>query len=843
MSLALLVALPPLLALVGYYRAQIAGAPLPRPGGDATFYAYQLMRAAECHGQWWRIAEDPRLGQPYPSQFAKHPGLFEGVDLMLCAALFAGYLSAAWTYHLAVLLTLTFNGWIAACIVVRSTRSVVWAAMAVALVTLNEPVGMRMLGHLHLFKFGWAMLAVWAFVSYLKQPAWWRGLLLGLAVALTLQGSFYLGFFTGLGLAFWYGLEAIVGRVGPRHRGATIMAAAVFIFAAALTCFPVWSNYSPVVGSDQYYRRSWSETWVYGSELWKYVVPKCSPLGESYFRDLRHKIPAPDMDEGWSFLGYTVLLAIVVAAVALLRKAPLARKLNSFVLVSLGLMAFWMLLSLAGGPSALVFYAAPSFRCYGRAGLLAVALGSVVAPIVLYELVRSRSRAWLRVALTLVFFAVAAWDTARNAMSFNGWPTEHGIPAWVEWVNQQPADTRLAVFMTHPPNPKSPQETTSENEPFYWWGVSTLEWLPEHKRATLCGADFALFEGDLRLLGATYDQMNPSGLRFVASLGYETFAFHQDYLATNSWISRVPWLDNIEKRGEWQFYRSNPSLLPLPTTSFAKLLAESGNDLQPRTAPPGCWITGALAVEQDTIVAGNEWAFLAWTDERGRLLSAPQPALYQHVFGPEIPAYTIRTPSQAGSYRLAVFDQKRRPLTTIDYRIDPGLIMSQPRYPAQRPGVTIHPISVKNSQPWDQGSTWDVTLTNTCSVYIQAKVFREHLSAVSRTHPGLLSPWLKANDGAMVLSCAPVSETGSSGDSAREIPLPQDLAPGERLRFKIPTDRLPPSWANHALRIEPCFTGVGSTTAPPANADLKIVIDETAAGIARKPPATESRVR
>ncbi len=42
------------LALVGYYRAQLAGAPLPRPQGDAAFYAYQLERAAECHGQWWR---------------------------------------------------------------------------------------------------------------------------------------------------------------------------------------------------------------------------------------------------------------------------------------------------------------------------------------------------------------------------------------------------------------------------------------------------------------------------------------------------------------------------------------------------------------------------------------------------------------------------------------------------------------------------------------------------------------------------------------------------------------------------------------------------------------------
>ena len=199
-----LVVLPVVLALVGYYRAQLAGSPLPRPRGDAAFYAYQLQRAAECHGQWWRIAADSRLGHPYPSEFAKHPGLFEGVDLMLLATLFAGTVGAAWTYHLAALAALTFNGWIAAWIVFRITRSTLWALVAVALVTLNESVAVRVMVHLHLFKFGWALLAVWAFVAFLKQPAWRRGLLLGLAVALVLQASFYLGFFTGLGLGFWF---------------------------------------------------------------------------------------------------------------------------------------------------------------------------------------------------------------------------------------------------------------------------------------------------------------------------------------------------------------------------------------------------------------------------------------------------------------------------------------------------------------------------------------------------------------------------------------------------------------------------------------------------------------
>ena len=89
------------------------------------------------------FAADRRLGYPYPSEFAKHPGSVQGVDLMLLAALFAGWVSAAWAYHLAALAALTVNGWIAAWIVLKFTRSTLWAAVAVALITLNESVAAR----------------------------------------------------------------------------------------------------------------------------------------------------------------------------------------------------------------------------------------------------------------------------------------------------------------------------------------------------------------------------------------------------------------------------------------------------------------------------------------------------------------------------------------------------------------------------------------------------------------------------------------------------------------------------------------------------------------------------
>ena len=840
---AMLVLLPVVLALVGYYRVQLARGPLPRPQGDAAFYAYQLQRAAECRGQWWRIADDPRLGHPYPSEFAKHPGLYEGVDLMLLAALFGNVFSAAWTYHLAVIAALAFNGWIAAWIVLRTTRSTLWAAAAVALVTLNEPVAGRILGHLHLFKFGWFLIAVWAFAAFLKQPTWRRGLLLGLAAALMLQSSFYLAFLMLLGLAFWYCLEAVAGRVFRDHITATFAAIVTFVLLAVLFCSPVWINYTPIVGADQYFQRSWAETWTFGSELWKYVVPKSSWLGGNYFRDLRHQSPAPAMEEGWNFPGYTVVFTVLVAVVALLRRSELFKKLPAFVVVSLGLMAFWTILSLAGGPSALVFHAIPSFRCYGRAGLLVVALGSVVAPIVANDMVRICRRRRARVMLTLGLLALVASDARRAAVSFHGWPADSRIPEWVGWLNEQPPDAQLAVFMPHPPAPLRAAEAHGNTKPFYWWGIKGLEWLPLHRHAALCGGDFTLFEGDLRLLGASYDHINPAGLRYVASLGYETFAFHRDYLAANSWIPKVSWLEGIDDRGEWHFYRARADMSRFPITSLEQILTQAHAGEQPLEAPPGCWITGSWPVPEDAIVHGVNWALLAWTDEQGRLLSPPKPAFFQHVFGPGIPAYTICTPRRPGSYRLAVLDRWRHPRATINYRIVPNMTASQSTFPPRRPEITVHSVAVPGAPASAHSPAWEITLANTSSVYIQAQVFRHHLSGVSQTHPGLRSQWITASDGGIVLKFSPKNGDAKAPTEFQEVPLPKDLAPGARLTLTVPADRLPSSWASLPLTVEASFTGVGAREVSAQTADLKIAIEERPSAIARTRPATEVRDR
>jgi hypothetical protein len=820
-TIASLAALPLLLALLAYYPAQLAGAPLPRPQGDAALYAYQLTRAAECGGRWWQVGNDARLGQPYPTDFAKHPGLFEGVELMLLAACSRAKLGPAWTYHLAVLTVLAANGWIAAWLVWRITRSAFWAGAGVVLITLNESVAARILGHLHLFKFFWVLLAVWAFVKFLQLPSRRTGMLLGLAVALVLQGSFYLGFFVTLGLAAAYLIAILAGRVKRGHATAAAAAALTLALLAGAVCFPVWTASSEIAGSGRYFHRAWFETWIYGSELWKYLVPRASALAQVYYREIRGKPAIPLLDEEWFFPGYTILLAALIAGLSVLRGKAAQAQHHPFVPVALGLMAIWAAFSLAGGPGTLLYFVVPSFRCYGRAGLLVVGVGSVLAPIVLHHFVRTRRRLAVRAAWALGVLLLLISDASRSARSFPGWLKGSEPPPWVKWLERQPPTVRLAAF--------GPQMRHFDD----WWGLCSLEWLPMHRHRTLNGSDLALFEGDLGLLGASYERINPSALRFVVSLGYEALAFHHDYLSTNSWIPALPWLERVEDSGEWLICRARPELVRMPAATLDQLLSEVPKDREVREAPPDCWITGSWPVTEDTIVTGSDWARLAWCDEQGRLLSTPQPAFYQHVFGPGMPAYSAHTPARPGTYLLAVFDRAGRRRAAIRHRVVGGLAVSQRALPARRPTVTAHSLAIPGAPAADRASSLNLTLVNTSSRYLLSQVFREHLDAVSRTHPGMRTRWAQANAGAIVLRVAPNQLSPGDAQLARELPLPRDLPAGGRLTVAIPEDRLPPGWADRPLVVEPSFSQVGHLATGPETADLKISFDGLTARVAR----------
>ena len=142
----------------------------------------------------------------------------------------------------------------------------------------------------------------------MKQPTWRRGLSLGVAVAAGTPGVVLPGFLHGTGTGV---LVLLLNGRGRSRRSQPAWrerswrpwfspwSAARLLLSGVDKLFPIADRTSISIGH-------WSETWVYGSELWKYVVPKNSWLAANYFRDLRHKVPAPIMDEGWNFPGYTV---------------------------------------------------------------------------------------------------------------------------------------------------------------------------------------------------------------------------------------------------------------------------------------------------------------------------------------------------------------------------------------------------------------------------------------------------------------------------------------------------------------------------------------------------------
>jgi hypothetical protein len=208
------------------------------------------------------------------------------------------------------------------------------------------------------------------------------------------------------------------------------------------------------------------------------------------------------------------------------------------------------------------------------------------------------------------------------------------IPDWVDWLAKQPSEVRLAAF-----SPARDREVD-------WWGYESLFFKTRHHHASLNGSDSLLFAADLKLLGATYEKMNLAGLRFVISLGYDNLAFHHDYLEANPWIGSTPWLDHIDTRGPWVFYKANHQIERLTRAPLEDLTASWPNSNYPLEVPAESWITGRFELPGDVVVGESRPVWLVWTDQDGRKIGEPARALYQHIFGPGIPNAVLCTRSR-----------------------------------------------------------------------------------------------------------------------------------------------------------------------------------------------------
>ena len=792
----LIALLPPLLAILGYYRPALRGEPLPVLHADAAFYAYQLERAVELNGRWWKIADDPLVGAPYQNEVEKHPGLYEGVDLILLTALFGRWMASGTHYHLAVVGALAFNGWVAGWLVRRLTGSWWWAAAAIVLITWNFPTQGRIMGHLHLFKYGWCLLAVAAFHAYLERPSARRGAVLGLAMGAFFGASYYLAFLGGVALAAWWVGMLAAGRLSRAHVGVAVIAGAAFVVTAAVLAFPVFTVAKRAILADTYFQRSWNELSVYGAELWQYFVPPSSSRALEYTQKVGSK-PAPTFGEGWNYPGLVVLLGVAAYYAARMRGFRIRSADPVLIDRMAGLIAVLVVLSLSGGPNFFLISVASSFRCYGRAGLLAMALGCVVAPVVLKAVIDVLPRRSWKAAAALGVLAFAGYEGFATTRYFNWWPADEATPAWVGWLKKQPAGTRLAALRL-PPSPGA--------HPFNWWGMNALRYRFEHRRPTLNGAEFRLLEGDLRLLGCTYEKLNPAGLRFLASLGYERLALHDDYLAANAWLRDSAWLETLERRDGWTIVRATAALPRMPRTTLARTIEDRGaRPTQP--VPPRAWITEGWDAKTDTVVTDRGSRTLTWFDSKGRKVGTPVPAMYQHVVGSGMPAFVVRTPSRGGTFRLALRDDRGATLWSKNYAVTPGLRTTERAFRGFVPqvGLAGDAASVRAGMP--DGLTFRVT--NDSPYYMQAHVDRtsDFLPPTVQAHPGILAVWPGIWHGSLdVWLHANVGE-GPAQDV--DLILPRDLPPGDSFTFTVAADRLRGVGERTWLEAKPVFIARG----------------------------------
>jgi hypothetical protein len=807
LAVLLIVALPPLIALPGFRRPALVGDPL--------FYGYQLKRAGELNGRWWKVGEDPLLGYPYQNETAKHAGLYEGVDLMLASAWPSRYLDAKQTYDFAAFLALAFNGWVIGALAYRWTRSYLWTAVAMALVTWNYPTTLRMLVHLHLFKYGWALLAIVAFWAYLERPSLRRGAGLGALVALTLQGSFYFGYLLILALGMWWSGCLVARKLGRRHLGATCAAGLTFALGGFALTFPVWTIARGNFFSDDFFHRPWNETWVYGAELWQYLMPQESPRALAFIAQVGAK-PLVSYLEGWNFPGFTVLFAVAAYLVARLRGWKLWPSCGSLLDLLVGLMGILVVLSLAGGPGFFLFKIPvfAGFRSYGRAGLLALAAGCLATPLILQGLIGGLRPRWLRISAVAVVIALVAFD-ARHALKTQDAAVLAGrerianaFPEWVEWLRVQPPTVRLAAFS--PP---------IKEAPLNWWGIESLRYRLRHGHRTLNGCDMRLLEGDLNLVGAAYDRMNAAGLRLLVALGYETLAFDEAYLKANPAIAAIPWLDWVETRGPWRIARAGSTMPRLSTKSLGRILAAQPGPERQTVAevPARSWITGQLKLPCDTVVPDASRVLMAWSDSHGRLRGTTLPGLFQHILGPSMPAYRVLTPAKAGDYELVFLDDQHRRLAAKPYRVTPLLRTSRRTFPGRIPAITVNTATAE----LETASTDPllITLENTSDLYVQTLAENRDTCRSIRANPGLVYP----GPGSLQFWIH-VEKSGETPAQDLNFALPQDLPPHGALTLALPTDRFAGAGRRVRFTIVPNFAPIGSKVVSEDAADLRLTL-------------------
>jgi hypothetical protein len=749
-----LAVLPALLVVAVYFPMLLVDGTLPDVRGDGRGHVYQLARAGELGGRWWLLGRDEPVGRPYPSGWEKIAGLYEGLDLMIPSAVTSRLFDSPVTnYFFLMAALLCVNAWIAGALTVSLTGSTLWASVAMVLITLGQPTAARMNGHLHLFKLGWPLLALWAFSRYLDAPSVRRGVWLGLAGVLVLQSSFYFAFFMTLAIGAWWLGALVAGRVGRAHVVPAMVAAAVASVLAVPIVWPVATRVPRSVMSALWLRHGLGETWTYGAQLWQYLL---SPLWRAAAPFA--SAPLPAAWEGWNFPGLAALAATLVYLGFVLRRVRLGTRDDALVHRMFGVVGLLVLLSLAGGPSALLWHVAPAFRAYGRTGVIAFGMWAVLAAVVAHAGLRRIPSRPLRAVLAAAVLAVVARDAYEGQRTFVRRP-QRPPPAWVDWLRREPPETRAAVF----------PRLAGQNIQAAWEWDHLFHWLT-HRHETLTGGDVWYLARDLAQLGSTYDRLDEPTLRYVVSLAYDTIVVDEAVWRANPDLDRVPWLRRLPDAGSWRIYRTGADAPRFRTRDVATLLAESGAPSALAAVPAGAWITDTLPVPEPTVVTNRARVRLQWVTADGRAVREPELGLIQHYFAASLPAYTIRTPARPGAFRLRFLDDDGGVLAERAYEVRDRIARL-----ARRPRLLASPDALRLRA----GEPGELIVENRTPCYVQAHTDR---AATLEEYDRLL-PWMgEPAAGAVLLTVRP---RGSDGHERRLL-LPHDLPPHGTVRIRLP---------------------------------------------------------
>jgi hypothetical protein len=757
-------ALLPVLLLLGFFYGPVLHR--GRPLGlslDARYFEYQVARVADLDGRWWKLAIDEPVGRPYPSAMARLPQLYEGVDLFAMNTLLARVLRTTpeTNYYLLVGLVVCLNGWVAAWVAWRMTHSVACAALATALIILNGPTAVRMGAHLHYFKHAWSLLALVAFCRYLDRPTPWSGLLLGAAFLLVLEGCFYMGYFACVVFGGWWLAALVAGRIGRSHVLPTLVAVGVLGVLVPAFTFPVWTVARNNPLSDDLFHRDLRDTWVYGSQVWHYLVSRQWSIAKTF-----DPLQKPQPLEGWNYPGLVMLGAALAYVICRLRRVSLAPGHERLLDRGFGVVAGLVVLSLAGGVSTILILIETNFRAYGRAGVMAIGIWAVMAAVVVHGLIRRTRSRTLRWALSLVVASVVAYDGYIAAAEFQ--PNAGPMPEWVGWLARQPLDVHAAPFPQNLPDS---------------WDYAFYHLLHHHE--TLLGAEPTVLVEDLALVGASRSLMNESALKLATSFGYDTLIFDPAYLRANPWVPGVPWLEHVETLGDgWVVYRARGDAPRYARLELRDLLTRYGDHTNLEEVPAASWITDGFDIPVPTVITDRGWTQLEWVDDAGRPARRPALALLQRYLSPSLPAYTILTPKRPGSYRLRFLDDEARVLAERRYRVTDGLRTIETPTPAAIVASGVRGTRVGVAVREADGGL--VTVENRSPFYLQVHTRRASDLAWKRPEPSIGDPSLGS-----VYLAARLSGRGDLKTPDVRVMLPRDLPPHGSVTFRLSETALP----------------------------------------------------